>query len=37
VVEAREMLGGAVQKIFLGQASAKDAMCQLDADLAKLQ
>ena len=37
VVEAREMLGGAVQKIFLGQANAKDAMCQLDADLAKLQ
>lgn len=37
VIEAREMVGGAVQKIFLGQASAKDAMCQVDVDLAKLQ
>jgi multiple sugar transport system substrate-binding protein len=37
VVEAREMVGGAVQKIFLGQGVAKDIMCQLDVDLAKLQ
>ncbi|MEI6720727.1 MAG: sugar ABC transporter substrate-binding protein [Betaproteobacteria bacterium] len=37
VIEARETVGGGVQKIFLGQAGAKDAMCQVDADLAKLQ
>jgi len=37
VPEAREIIGGAVQKIFLGQASAKDALCAIDADLAKLQ
>jgi hypothetical protein len=37
VIEARETVGGGVQKIFLGQASARDAMCQVDADLAKLQ
>ncbi|MEO8060587.1 MAG: sugar ABC transporter substrate-binding protein [Burkholderiales bacterium] len=37
VIEAREIVGGAVQKIFLGQATAHDAMCQADADLAKLQ
>ncbi len=37
VIEAREIVGGGVQKIFLGQASAKDAMCQVDADVAKLQ
>ena len=37
VPEAREIIGGAVQKIFLGQASAKDALCAADADLAKLQ
>lgn len=37
VIEAREIVGGGVQKIFLGQASARDAMCQVNADLAKLQ
>ena len=37
IPEAREIIGGAVQKIFLGQASAKDALCAIDADLAKLQ
>jgi multiple sugar transport system substrate-binding protein len=37
VIEAREALGGGVQKVFLGQASAKDAMCQVDAEVAKLQ
>ena len=37
VIEARETVGGGVQKIFLGQANAKDAMCQVDVDLAKLQ
>lgn len=37
VIEAREMVGGGVQKIFLGQGAAKDVMCQVDADLAKLQ
>jgi multiple sugar transport system substrate-binding protein len=37
VVEAREMVGGAVQKVFLGQGNAKDTLCALDADLAKLQ
>jgi multiple sugar transport system substrate-binding protein len=37
VIEARETVGGAVQKIFLGQAAARDAMCQADVDLAKLQ
>lgn len=37
VIEARETVGGGVQKIFLGQATARDAMCQVDADLAKLQ
>ena len=37
VIEARETVGGGVQKIFLGQAGARDAMCQVDADLAKLQ
>lgn len=37
VVEAREMVGGAIQRVFLGQSSAKDAMCALDVDLAKLQ
>jgi multiple sugar transport system substrate-binding protein len=36
VIEAREIVGGGVQKVFLGQASAKDAMCQVDADVAKL-
>ena len=37
VVEAREMVGGAIQRVFLGQSNAKDAMCALDVDLAKLQ
>ena len=37
VIEARETVGGGVQKIFLGQGSAKDVMCQVDVDLAKLQ
>ena len=37
VVEAREMVGGAVQKVFLGQGTAKDTLCAVDADLAKLQ
>jgi multiple sugar transport system substrate-binding protein len=37
VIEARELVGGGVQKIFLGQASAKDAMCQANADIVKLQ
>jgi multiple sugar transport system substrate-binding protein len=37
VIEARETVGGGVQKIFLGQGSARDVMCQVDADLAKLQ
>ncbi len=37
VIEARETVGGGVQRIFLGQASARDSMCQVDADLAKLQ
>ena len=37
VIEARETVGNGVQKIFLGQASARDAMCQANADLVKLQ
>ena len=37
VIEARETVGGGVQKIFLGQGNAKDVMCQVDVDLAKLQ
>lgn len=37
IIEAREIIGGAVQKIFLGQANARDALCAIDADLAKLQ
>jgi hypothetical protein len=37
VVEAREMVGAAVQKVFLGQGNAKDTLCALDGDLAKLQ
>jgi multiple sugar transport system substrate-binding protein len=36
IIEAREIVGGGVQKVFLGQASARDAMCQVDADVAKL-
>lgn len=37
VVEAREMVGAAVQKVFLGQGNPKDTFCALDVDLAKLQ
>ncbi len=37
VIEAREILGSGVQKVFLGQQSAKDAMCQADTELLKLQ
>lgn len=37
VIEAREMIGAAVQKAFLGQASAKDALCAIDPELMKLQ
>lgn len=37
VIEAREMIGSAVQKAFLGQASAKDALCAIDPELMKLQ
>lgn len=37
VPEAREIIGGAVQKVFLGQASARDALCAIDPELAKLQ
>ena len=37
VIEAREAVGGGVQKIFLGQGGAKDTMCAVDVELAKLQ
>lgn len=37
VPETREIIGRAVQEIVLGQKSAKDAACDADADLAKLQ
>lgn len=37
VIEARETVGGGVQKIFLGQGTAREVMCQVDVDLAKLQ
>jgi multiple sugar transport system substrate-binding protein len=37
VPEAREIIGGAVQKVFLGQASAREALCAVDQELAKLQ
>lgn len=37
IPEAREIIGGAVQKIFLGQANARDALCAIDPELAKLQ
>jgi multiple sugar transport system substrate-binding protein len=37
VPEARDLIGGAIQKIVLGQATAKDAACAADAELAKLQ
>ena len=35
--ELDALKSGGVQKIFLGQAGAKDAMCQVDVELAKLQ
>ena len=37
IPEARDIIGGAVQQIVLGQASAHDAACAADAELAKLQ
>jgi len=37
IIEAREIVGGGVQKIFLGQGAAKDVMCQVDADVANLK
>lgn len=37
VPETREIIGRAVQEIVLGQKSAKDAACDADADLTKLQ
>jgi multiple sugar transport system substrate-binding protein len=37
VIEARETVGGGVQRIFLGQATAREAMCQVDEALVKLQ
>ena len=37
VIEARETVGAGVQKILLGQGTAREVMCQVDADLAKLQ
>jgi multiple sugar transport system substrate-binding protein len=35
--EARDLIGGAIQQIVLGQASVKDAACATDVELAKLQ
>ena len=35
--EARDLIGGAIQQIVLGQASVKDAACSTDVELAKLQ
>ena len=37
VIEARETVGAGVQKILLGQGTAREVMCQVDVDLAKLQ
>lgn len=37
VIEAREMVGAAVQKVYLGQATAQEALCAADRDLATLQ
>ena len=37
IPEARDLIGGAIQQIVLGQASVKDAACATDAELAKLQ
>lgn len=37
IIEAREMVGGGVQKVFLGQGAAKDVMCQVDSDVVNLK
>ncbi len=37
IPEARDMIGNAVQQVVLGRASARDAACAADAELAKLQ
>jgi len=37
VPEARDMIGNAVQQVVLGRASARDAACAADAELARLQ
>jgi multiple sugar transport system substrate-binding protein len=36
VIEARELAGNAVQRVMLGQASARDAACQADQEIARL-
>ena len=37
IPEARDVIGNAVQQVILGRASARDAACAADAELAKLQ
>jgi multiple sugar transport system substrate-binding protein len=37
IPESRELIGRAVQEVFLGQRPAKEAACAADQDLAKLQ
>jgi multiple sugar transport system substrate-binding protein len=37
IPEARDIIGNAVQQIVLGRASARDAACAADAELARLQ
>jgi multiple sugar transport system substrate-binding protein len=37
IPEARDIIGNAVQQVVLGRASARDAACAADADLARLQ
>lgn len=37
IPEARDMIGNAVQQVVLSRASARDAACAADAELAKLQ
>lgn len=37
VPEARDIIGNAVQQVVLGRASARDAACAADAELARLQ
>ncbi len=37
IPEARDIIGNAVQQVVLGRASARDAACAADAELAKLQ